>query len=90
MSNEAVIIALKTDSQAEFCVVANTRDSKQFELSKTPRDSDLYNRGRFWVKVVSDFGGTSEFYNDAELAMKALTDRGVVEFKTCPKPMGID
>jgi len=36
--------------------------------------------------VPSDFAVTSEFYNDAELAMKALTDREVIEFKTCPKP----
>jgi len=87
-----VIAALKDDSQTNFCVVAFTREKKQFGLSKTdPTDRALHHQGKFWVSVPFESGAlngfNSEFYSDAEEAVKALTDRGVVVFRTCREPL---
>ena len=83
--------ALKDASQTKFCAVGVTEDKRQFGLSKTsPAFPDLYKKGKFWITVPSLPSGSevsSEFYDDADEAVRALTDRGVVVFRTCPKPL---
>ena len=84
-----VTIALTNDALREFCVVGITPDNTQIQLSKTTVGSDLYMKGRFWVKVPSrtdtSTSVSSEFYNDPADAIKALNERGVVEFRTCAR-----
>lgn len=84
-------MTLRSETPTEYCVLGITKDdNKQFGLSKTPpRFEDLYAKGKFWIRIPSEQGVSSEFYDDADLAMKALIDRGVVKFRLCPKPMDL-
>ena len=87
LTAEQVREAMKSRAE-EFCVVGIDNNGQEVSLRKTPRRfPDLYQSGKFWILFRSNGGVDSEFYNDDVQAVKAVSDRGVSKFRTCPEPM---
>jgi len=82
-----VMVGLAGGDAGEFCVIGKSADGEQFQLWTTDINSEMRKSGRIQIAIRVGNTSTSEFYNDAELAMKSVTDRGVVKFYKCQKPL---
>src|SRR5688572_21057650 len=77
-TKEQVLAGLKDAKQPRFCAGGIAKDRSVIEVSRTepPHDNVLV-EGTYWVRIASDGIAFSEYYDDADMAVAALTKRGV-------------
>jgi hypothetical protein len=78
-----VLVGLASDRDGAFCAIGKTNSGEQFQLWTAAHDAEPRTSGRIQVAVRVGNTVTSEFYNEAEMAIKAVTDRGVVKYYKC-------
>ena len=87
LQTREVIVGLASGDAGKFCVIGKSDDGEPFQLWTTGQNSEMRKNGKIQVAIRDGKTVASEFYNDAELAVKSVTDRGVLKFYKCSNPL---